>query len=540
MPHSAIEHSESNNLRCRLRVSAARLKHLPFALLFLFSVWTGIVGVDFGHHWDEGRLTGSIGHTIETGRPLPDWYNYPSLSYDLALTATGVVAAVREALGVEPCAKTNLRECLRLTAATRDHVLNIRMVFLFVSLLGALWVYLATYLYTRSVLDALVAGGALATSWEVSYHARWIAPDALLMQFSALIAMLLIVAERIDLSRSKWLIATGCVVGLATGTKYPGGLLFLSVMLAVMFAPGESMGQRAKSCMSMALVCVAIFFLFSPGSLIQYDTFYRDVRAEIYHYAQGGHFGYTVTPGMEHFELSFLYLSTVMFSRYAPIAIGVAILSIPGVYALARQAPRLCLILASFPVVYFFYMGLQCVMIVRNLLCVVPFLALFAGIGFGWVRRRWSQSVLVQAIAVVAACVPLVLNGAWLLRAAKSIANRDRVDRLAELARFAEEHPGLTVSRGLARAYTESGRTTPAPLYEQPETSVAIDTSESNPLEWVANRRSAYALLPSGPYEVNFDYYPTWVGASRIIIVSSTIQKQMPQLLREYGNQEAR
>jgi hypothetical protein len=33
-----------------------------------------------------------------------------------------------------------------------------------------------------------------------------------------------------------------------------------------------------------------------------------------------------------------------------------------------------------------------------------------------------------------------------------------------------------------------------------------------------ANRFNHYQLLPSGPYDVNFSYYPTWPGPNRIVI----------------------
>ena len=33
-----------------------------------------------------------------------------------------------------------------------------------------------------------------------------------------------------------------------------------------------------------------------------------------------------------------------------------------------------------------------------------------------------------------------------------------------------------------------------------------------------ANRFNHYQLLPSGPHDVNFTYYPTWPGPNRIVI----------------------
>jgi len=58
------------------------------ALLAVSLVYVAILGVmsrDFGTHWDEASITGSVEKSFETGLMLPRWYNYPSLTYDLAL-----------------------------------------------------------------------------------------------------------------------------------------------------------------------------------------------------------------------------------------------------------------------------------------------------------------------------------------------------------------------------------------------------------------------------------------------------------------------
>ena len=48
-------------------------------------VYFGLIGTDFGWHWDEQKLFSSIEHTATTGLILPRWYQYPSLSYLLTL-----------------------------------------------------------------------------------------------------------------------------------------------------------------------------------------------------------------------------------------------------------------------------------------------------------------------------------------------------------------------------------------------------------------------------------------------------------------------
>ena len=48
-----------------------------------------------------------------------------------------------------------------------------------------MWLYRLVLTWRGSRIEALLAASLLALSWEVSYHTRWVAPDGLLMQFSA-------------------------------------------------------------------------------------------------------------------------------------------------------------------------------------------------------------------------------------------------------------------------------------------------------------------------------------------------------------------
>ena len=61
--------------------------HCLFVILFVFFLLTGLVGIDFGSHFEEERLLNSVEQSKRTGLFIPRWYNYPSFSYDLCLLA---------------------------------------------------------------------------------------------------------------------------------------------------------------------------------------------------------------------------------------------------------------------------------------------------------------------------------------------------------------------------------------------------------------------------------------------------------------------
>ena len=59
---------------------------LPVLLPLLILVWTGLIGVDFGYHWDENwAQLHPVRQSVATGSLLPNFYIYPSVNYWLNL-----------------------------------------------------------------------------------------------------------------------------------------------------------------------------------------------------------------------------------------------------------------------------------------------------------------------------------------------------------------------------------------------------------------------------------------------------------------------
>src|SRR5215204_607903 len=59
--------------------------HIIFLSVSVFTIYTGIIGINFRSHWDEHKLFKSIRNSIPVGKVLPGWYNYPSMIYDLTV-----------------------------------------------------------------------------------------------------------------------------------------------------------------------------------------------------------------------------------------------------------------------------------------------------------------------------------------------------------------------------------------------------------------------------------------------------------------------
>ena len=114
----------------RSRVTA----HVVFAVLLSSLVVSGCLGVDFGNHWDEHRMTTSVRLVVESGRPLPAWYNYPSTVHHLVWLSLAPEFIAGRGDGERVAQR--LFDARATTARFKKHILlRLRTVFLIVTLL---------------------------------------------------------------------------------------------------------------------------------------------------------------------------------------------------------------------------------------------------------------------------------------------------------------------------------------------------------------------------------------------------------------------
>ena len=98
-------------------------------LAFGISVATGLIGINFGYHWDEALQFDLVTRSIHARTLLPHIYLYPSITYELSM------------LGVGEKVLTRFGSPHSITAA--EFSTRVRSVFLIVSCLGGLALYFA-------------------------------------------------------------------------------------------------------------------------------------------------------------------------------------------------------------------------------------------------------------------------------------------------------------------------------------------------------------------------------------------------------------
>jgi 4-amino-4-deoxy-L-arabinose transferase-like glycosyltransferase len=487
---------------------------IPILLPLLVFWLTGVAGLDYGYHWDEPKLLESVRVSVYEGMYLPTFYNYPSMSHTL-----GVISALPEILG--NIDRNHLNEPIfhgHIAAYQLDNhtiALRTRLVFLTVTSLTIIWVYGVVLIWRGSVGLAVLSSSIVAFSWEVAYHARWIAPDTILMQFGALFLLCIIQAHRHP-QRNNWLWGSVIVAGLATGTKYPAGLLLLPALLLVYWH------TRSRLAIVKALLIFAITYLITtPGTVLQPFKFWHNVEFEMWHYSFG-HSKHTVSSGLEHLLKNIEYLSTVQLSHVPIIGFVLFGLSLLGVGVLWSESRRLTGLTLLFPLLYLLLMSLQRAMLIRNLLILVPFIAVYAGISIGWLWDKFSHTIL-RGIIALFLIVVLSVNALWLIFSAGTIANRQPSSYLPDVHEWVAQYPDLTY---YASTQVQIALGDELPKNITSDLSIADEVlvylKEIQEVDPMPANIPRLFITQFGSWEANIEYY-TWHGDDKIVLLPISI-----------------
>lgn len=500
-----------------------------FFFVFVLVGWLGVTSVDFGVHWDENKLIGSLQDTARGGEWIPRWYHYPSMCYDI-----GMLVVVGSALRDRTLNRSEgLGGYLPRIAGDGRFRHDLRRVFFLLSSLAGLGTYLLARRLTGCSWSALFAGSLLLSSWEYMYHSRWVAPDAILATIViwTLLAQQILREKRSSSSRRGWVVIASVLAGMCIGTKYPGGIVVLPMIVAIegwpRHVPCEQASRRHQGhfgdLVLAALVTACSFLLITPGLVVQPLQFLQDVLSEVSHYRRG-HGGYTVAPGFDHLSKILGYLVFCGFSKFSALAICYFMLVLLGTGALLHRRNDDALWLLVLPVAYLAYMSSQRVMIVRNYLLVLPVLAVLAGVGVQ-VLVNCSRRLLRQVLPSMA--VVGIVVGLWVFAcASRRIEHRICADPGGALIAWLRNQPDEKFCLSPQARRLIQDRLLVAPV------NVSNDPAHASHFVYLSTEVVERSLLPANTFgryrtvwsafdDVNWDYYPTWVGSLRILDVST-------------------
>ena len=501
--------------------SQALWRVTPLLLLLLLFIVTGIRGVDFGHHWDEDQwhLEPAL-RMVESGVLLPHAYIYPTFDKWLVLLPT-LPAGLRTAIDVGSNSlpiQTAMLDVMHKTG----FLLSVRTVFILTSSLGIIWVYGAARALRRAPWEALVAASGLGLSWEYAYHARWAVNDCILAQFSALTLFMLALHYR---SREvRWLYGAAMAAGLATGTKYTGvGLLAPLLFLSVLSLPRNQPFAQARRAVALCAVAFAVYLVTTPGTILEPFLFLKDTHWLSATYALHPQGEYAASGGLDHAKIVLSYLALAYFSPYPSIALTLFVASVFGAVVWFWKDRAFALLLVGFPMLFLTSFCLQYrLVVVRNYLFIVPFLSLLMARGIAELTRamRWRWVRAGFAVALLSAGAAQAL---WLVTAAESIRRIDPSAYAREALDYVKSHRSsqFRVSKQVRALLQAQQLSLPENVVEGAAAHVVFFGAAEGPGAWqwkVNDPRLTEAVF--GPREVNFNWYSSWDGQDRVVVMA--------------------
>ncbi len=345
---------------------------------------------------DEPTLTNAAIKMLQTGDLNPHFFRWPSLPFYLQLAVS--VPQFLGDVGRGVYSDLNGISPAGFVLAGRTLVAGLGV--------ATVWV---TYLLGRTLYGpgvGLLAALILAVLPLHSEHSHYLTPDVTVTFFATL--TLLFAAWLYRTGQRRWYLWAGVVAGLTLGSKYNVGIVLLTVVLAHFLTPRERRGRPLWLGASVGLALLT-FLATTPFALFDSLGFLNELTFQIRHYTITGHGGADEGPSWSAYLRAF-WLEGFPFQA-SFIALG-------GVgLALVRQRREDWLVV-SLPLVGYFFFSTAKVFFARNLLPLLPPLAVLSAVFLvtlaGWLlarsgyhapgqerARKWRSTGLVAGLWLV-------------------------------------------------------------------------------------------------------------------------------------------
>lgn len=353
-------------------------------------------GLPFFYHEDEAHHFNRTVRMVQKGELNPKYFHKPSLHFYLRMPVVaasflwnvkeGDIRSLKEIRTEDPYGIGGYA----FTASHPGIVKWNRAFSVGLSMLIVLLVFLCARLLALSPATAGLAALLSAASPPLIRHSAVIGVDTLMAFMCMLTAYVsLRVFKEFSL---RGLFLCGVVAGLAVSSKY-NALPIVAIPLALCLLDRNINPKH----LAIAIIAPVIgFFIGTPYSLVEVPLFLNHFAYEIWHYGVEGHVGHMAEPGLPQ---AAFYLS--WFSSDAIGYLGL-LASVLGAYFIIKNRGSKGALFLTFPALFFLLMVSQKANFTRNMISILPFLAVLAGCAFAEISKLLEKGPKTAGVALAA------------------------------------------------------------------------------------------------------------------------------------------
>lgn len=507
---------------------------IGYALVYYIFIYYGFKGIDWGFHWDEGKLFGGIVNVVDSRVLLPGWYSYPSATFWITLAVTwanGTLKDLPQIFSSNWTIYSLPNHFWVIPNWEYQHLINtIRPLFVVLSSSTSITIYTSCRLLSFNIRTSSICALLVLGSFPIFYHSRWITPDPLLMLFGSITTCLFIWTYKSPTPYKLIILSVGA--GLALSSKYPGGLFLIYPLVAA-----NCISFSTKRTAMVLCTFILTFLIITPGSILDPERFLRDISYELSHYKEIGHGIWTINPGIPHLSRILDFISFRGLASNEILSMALFILSLFGAYISYKKNRWLTINILIVPLLYILYFSTQKVMFIRNLLVILPFVFLFVGFTLNYIETKKTLGTIAIGIIITLGTFSTYTNLKYstdsLFDSKAKISHdikkylSDNKEKTYLYSRQTQLILGINPEdikpiNPLTDKITYDGI-----IYELGEINLRTEAYLNKAaVGRYSNTRNLYEVI-AGANELDLNYYPDWLGKKRFIVVKGPESEEL-------------
>ena len=383
------------------QVSELLAAHWAIVAIFVLALFVRLLRVNFGypylHYYDETYIMRPALRMLQTGDFNPHFFRYPSLLIYLEF----IVTVLFFLKGITTEALSSMNDICFLwdwSITTPELYLWGRSL---IALLGAGTV-VVVYMIGRNVFQHKNAGLTAALFLAVSpAFIHFSIPITVDVPTAFLVTASVYFSGRI-LREEKWgnYLAAGLLAGLAVSTKYNAFWAMLPYMISCTLSWGGKKNAVTKFLLGLASFPLG-FLAGTPYAISEFSVVLRDIGFQAHLYGVRGHRGSTGEGNL------LFFLKWILLEAFGTPLIPLA--AIVGAVAGLVMRRKETVVVFSLPIIHCLHMMTQKVSFVRNMVVMLPFVAVFGGLAVLTAERLGEKSAIRRFVPALL----VVLIAAW-------------------------------------------------------------------------------------------------------------------------------